>query len=189
MKIAERHAAIEKPGFMANRFRAAKWEQCRRLLHVPIAVALDESTSITGEASPYCDVELRAPRCPHCDDGRTHVIQELFPPRSGSACIAATILYENTLRARLIRFYDRCPKLAASTSCAGRPTGVPRGRLPVRPPRWATRFGGVRRRRTTCRGVSPVGSLSLSTGSSRYSDLSFRFNSLISSVQSRSMPP
>ena len=87
---------IRHYGFMANRFRAAKREQCRRLLHVPIATAPDESTSLTGEESPYGDVDLRAPRCPHCDDGRMHVIQELLPPRSGSACVAATNLYEDT---------------------------------------------------------------------------------------------
>lgn len=87
---------IRHYGFMANRFRAAKREQCRRLLHVPTAAKDDDVTPITGEALPQGDVESRAPRCPHCGEGRLHVILELLPPRIGSACVAATILYDDT---------------------------------------------------------------------------------------------
>jgi hypothetical protein len=87
---------IRHYGFMANRFRAAKREQCRRLLRVPTATTADEATSITGETLPYGDAEPRAPRCPHCDEGRMHVVLELLPPRIGSAGVAAKILYEDT---------------------------------------------------------------------------------------------
>ena len=87
---------IRHYGFMANRFRAAKWELCRRLLHVPTATVEDGAASIPGEALPFGDAEPRAPRCPHCGEGRLHVVLELLPPRIGSACLAATILYEDT---------------------------------------------------------------------------------------------
>jgi hypothetical protein len=87
---------IRHYGFLANRFRAAKRELCRRLLHVPTAATADEASALGGETLPNCDVEPRAPRCPHCAEGRLHVILELLPPRRSAACAAATILYEDT---------------------------------------------------------------------------------------------
>ena len=87
---------IRHYGFLANRFRAAKRELCRRLLHVPTATVEDGAASIPGEALPFGDAEPRAPRCPHCGEGRLHVVLELLPPRRGSACLAAAVLYEDT---------------------------------------------------------------------------------------------
>jgi hypothetical protein len=87
---------IRHYGFLANRFRAAKREQCRRLLHVPTATSEEGTTSPTGETLPQGDEEPSAPRCPHCDEGRLHVVLELLPPRRGSACLAAVVLYEDT---------------------------------------------------------------------------------------------
>lgn len=87
---------IRHYGFLANRFRAAKRELCRRLLHVPTATIDDRTTSITGDMLPPGEAEPRAPRCPHCGEGRLHVVLELLPPRRGSACLAAVVLYEDT---------------------------------------------------------------------------------------------
>lgn len=87
---------IRHYGFLANRFRAAKREQCRRLLHVPTATIGDGAPAINGDALPLREPEPCAPRCPHCREGRMHVVLELFPPRIGSACLAAVVLYEDT---------------------------------------------------------------------------------------------
>lgn len=53
---------IRHYGFLANRFRAAKRELCRRLLHVPTAVIDDRTTLITRERLPPGTAEPCDPR-------------------------------------------------------------------------------------------------------------------------------
>ena len=86
---------IRHYGFMANRFRATKRELCRRLF-VPTATVTDEPTKVSRDTSVPGDGEPRAARCPNCREGRMHVVLELLPPRIGSACLAAAVLYEDT---------------------------------------------------------------------------------------------
>lgn len=71
---------IRHYGFMSNRFRQAKLELCRRLLKVPVAPVVPECPAgdlpETGENHPAVR------RCPHCGEGRLHVVEQL-PSRLG----------------------------------------------------------------------------------------------------------
>ena len=63
--------ATQSCGFLANRCREAKLAQIRQALGQTQAQA-QETEPRAGEYDPY--------RCPHCGQGRLHIIARLMPP-------------------------------------------------------------------------------------------------------------
>lgn len=69
---------IRHYGFMANRFRGPKLALVRRLLNVTAPPPTENSS-----ASPALSGEVESPErlCPHCQQGRLHVVLRLLPQR------------------------------------------------------------------------------------------------------------
>jgi Putative transposase/Transposase zinc-binding domain len=69
---------IRHYGFLANRFRSVRREQCRRLLNVPtpqIAATDREPRDYSADG----DRESPLGRCPHCQEGRLRIVLRLAP--------------------------------------------------------------------------------------------------------------
>jgi len=64
---------IRHYGYMANRFRAEKHAQCRRLLQMPEAQQPDALELVSPDAEPRSEADLWAKRCPQCGQGHLYV--------------------------------------------------------------------------------------------------------------------
>jgi hypothetical protein len=89
---------IRHYGFMANRFRQAKRELCRRLLDVP-SVPSSPSASDERPANDLPEtiaIEPACRPCPHCRDGHLRILLRL-PPQIGRPRSAIAIpAYQDT---------------------------------------------------------------------------------------------
>lgn len=85
---------IRHYGFMANRFRQAKLELCRRLLNVterPPAAAVP-----TGEPPSASGTEPACRRCPQCRDGHLWIVERLRPWIGHAATSPPVLMTPNT---------------------------------------------------------------------------------------------
>jgi hypothetical protein len=77
---------IRHYGFLANRFRSVRREQCRRLLNVPTPQCVSTDRE-PRDCSTDGDRESPLGRCPHCQQGRLRIVLRLapqLPARRGS---------------------------------------------------------------------------------------------------------
>jgi hypothetical protein len=68
---------IRHYGWLANRFRSAKREQCRRLLNVPSPTPPAGEWSSTDGRQAAGEGEGERKRCPLCQQGRLHIVLRL----------------------------------------------------------------------------------------------------------------
>ena len=70
---------IRHYGFLANRFRTAKLEQCRRVLNAPTAPRVEQPENTQAIETSMLVASPEAKRCPCCGQGRLRVILHLEP--------------------------------------------------------------------------------------------------------------
>lgn len=89
---------IRHYGFMANRFRQAKRELCRRLLGVADAAPAPTAAQDCSVNEPISAREAAPPRrrCPCCRDGHLQIVERLPPQIGGPRLIAPLPLYQDT---------------------------------------------------------------------------------------------
>jgi hypothetical protein len=73
---------IRHYGFLANRFRTAKIELCRRLLGVATEPDVDEPAQNSSDSTDVGNTTDETHRCPCCKQGRMVVIEELPPAQT-----------------------------------------------------------------------------------------------------------
>lgn len=89
---------IRHYGFMANRFRQAKRELCRRLLGVadlPPAPAVAEDRP-TGELSGASETPSARRRCPCCHHGHLYILERLLPQTAPPRRFPTRPAYQDT---------------------------------------------------------------------------------------------
>lgn len=86
---------IRHYGFMANRFRAEKFAQCRRLLQLPAALPTPLTKALPAESVSFL-ADTSAKRCPQCGQGQLQVVEKLPAQRGPFASCALLPAYPDT---------------------------------------------------------------------------------------------
>ena len=89
---------IRHYGFMANRFRQAKQELCRRLLGMTErpSVSTTPRDSLIKEPTSASEAKPPRRRCPCCREGYLRIIERLLPQIAGSRLLRPLPLYPDT---------------------------------------------------------------------------------------------
>jgi hypothetical protein len=87
---------IRHYGFLANRWRAAKRHQCRRLLKVPEATPVAVEQTPPTEAPEASDSQPRSKLCPHCGQGHLYVLLHLPPQLAAYVPTQPTDTYDTS---------------------------------------------------------------------------------------------